>query len=393
MSHHHVRNALQKLSDYDGSLPLHVFLREAFRRDSRMGSRDRRVVRSLCYSWFRCAILLQGLAPERRMVWAAYLTSQCNPSLLETLLASGGREFDGIVPSDNLGIRLEQAASRLEAFEANLLFPFDEWLSEGLDKDSFRRSMLIQPLVWIRVNTGYVEDVLRVLLNNEIPVVVQSNDGRSMGLPPETSLESTGIIDQGWAEVQDLSSQQTVEMMEALEGEVWYDACAASGGKSLLLKDRYPGISLVVSDSRKSILDNLDVRFLRNRVTSYRSFIMDLLDGTGFPEWLQPDGIIADVPCSGSGTWSRTPEQLYYFSRAKLDHYIALQQAITQRLSGLLKSGGKLVYVTCSVFREENEGRVQQIAADFQFEIEKSRLIQGAGVRADTMYCALLRKK
>lgn len=393
MSHHYVRNALLKLSDYDGALPLHIFLREAFRRDSRMGSRDRRVVRSLCYAWFRCAFLFNNLAPETRMIWSAYLTGQFDPVVLDTLLKSGGVEFSGLLPSDQLDLRFERAAGRIEGFDIRHLFPFEEWTSRQLDMTAFRTGMLFQPLVWIRVKSGYLSRVKKLLEDKGIAFDEHGNDGRTLGFPPETSLDATGIFEMGWAEVQDLSSQQTVEIMEVMEGEIWYDACAASGGKSLLLKDRYPEVSLVVSDSRRSILDNLDVRFSRNRITSYRSFVMDLLDVNGFPEWLHPDGIIADVPCSGSGTWSRSPEQMSLFNREKLDRYIAIQKTITQRLSGLLKGGGKLVYVTCSVFREENEDRVQQIAEDFRFEIEKSRLIQGAGERADTMYCALLRKK
>jgi 16S rRNA (cytosine967-C5)-methyltransferase len=104
------------------------------------------------------------------------------------------------------------------------------------------------------------------------------------------------------------------------------------------------------------------------------------------------DGIIADVPCSGSGTWARTPERLRFFTSHELDAYVALQESITNNLIPSLRIGGVLVYITCSVFEVENGGRVSKLQAGGQLELVEEHLLQGSGHGADTLYCALLRR-
>jgi 16S rRNA (cytosine967-C5)-methyltransferase len=77
----------------------------------------------------------------------------------------------------------------------------------------------------------------------------------------------------------------------------------------------------------------------------------------------------------------------------KLKNYISLQDKITARLCTLLKPGGKLVYITCSVFKLENEDRVEALEKNQGMKCVESKLYQGAGEGADTLYVALLEKK
>src|SRR5690606_27157702 len=113
---------------------------------------------------------------------------------------------------------------------------------------------------------------------------------------------------------------------------VW-DCCAASGGKSILAKDILKNIQLTVSDIRKSILINLEKRFASAGIKAYTAKVADLTDPSFSHSPLAPserfsragthhsafDLIICDAPCSGSGTWARTPEQLYNWTEARLD--------------------------------------------------------------------------
>src|SRR5690606_28673070 len=169
--------------------------------------------------------------------------------------------------------------------------------------------------------------------------------------------------------------------------KVW-DCCAASGGKSILAKDILSDIELTVSDLRPSIISNLRRRFEEAGIKRYKSFVTDATKAR--PDHLF-DLIIADVPCSGSGTWARTPEQLLFYSEDKIGDYAALQRAILSNVIKYLKPGGYLLYITCSVFRQENEDQVHYLQEQGVQAIQQ-QVFKGYEIKADTMFGALLRK-
>jgi 16S rRNA (cytosine967-C5)-methyltransferase len=192
--------------------------------------------------------------------------------------------------------------------------------------------------------------------------------------------------------VQDLSSQRTGHLVaNALshvgEGARVWDCCAASGGKSIMTYDLDPSIDLTVSDVRPAILHNLSGRFERAGIKKYRSFVTDLSSEKRRNELY--DVVIADVPCSGSGTWGRTPEELFFFSSAKLERYKDLQQKITTNVAGNIRPGGVLLYFTCSVFRDENENMVEYIQNNTKLELTSMEMVSGWESKADTMFMSM----
>ncbi|HYK56845.1 MAG TPA: Fmu (Sun) domain-containing protein, partial [Flavisolibacter sp.] len=103
------------------------------------------------------------------------------------------------------------------------------------------------------------------------------------------------------------------------------------------------------------------------------------------------DLVICDAPCSGSGTWSRTPEQLKFFKKEKIEQYAQLQKSIALNAAKSVKLQGYFLYITCSVFKKENEEVVAFIKANTPLQLVSSKYFMGYDRRADTLFAALFR--
>jgi len=102
------------------------------------------------------------------------------------------------------------------------------------------------------------------------------------------------------------------------------------------------------------------------------------------------DLIICDAPCSGSGTWGRTPENLIHFKKESINQFSSLQKKIVSNTVPHLASNGYYLYITCSVYKEENEGVVAFIEDKFpHLQLKSKALITGYKKKADTMFAAL----
>jgi 16S rRNA (cytosine967-C5)-methyltransferase len=107
---------------------------------------------------------------------------------------------------------------------------------------------------------------------------------------------------------------------------------------------------------------------------------------------LKSEIIITDVPCSGSGTWSRTPEQLYFFQERKIGEYSALQKRIVSNAISQLQPGGSFVYITCSVFKKENEEVAMYIKENFHLQLKQMEVLKGYDKKADSMFVAVFKR-
>jgi len=278
------------------------------------------------------------------------------------------------------------------SFSVNDIFPWGNEFSEGIDYEKFCAAFFIQPDLFLRLRPGNQERVMAKLRQQEIvfETINESCIAVANSLKVDTIIELNKE-----AVIQDYSSQQVGKLLAQVKKEnvfrVW-DCCAASGGKSIMAKDILEDIDLTVSDIRESILYNLKQRFAEAGIKQYKSFVADLTASGSQPAKQQYDLIIADVPCSGSGTWSRTPEQLYFFDAQKIDEYSLLQKKITSAIIPSLRPGGFLLYITCSVFKKENEFVVEYIKEKYGLAEVKKKSMTGYDKRADTLFASLLQK-
>jgi 16S rRNA (cytosine967-C5)-methyltransferase len=262
-----------------------------------------------------------------------------------------------------------------------------------MDHELFCASFLRQPLLFIRARPGFEQAVQNKLKQAGIEFTLTRTGTLSM--PNGTKAEQLLDLDKE-AVIQDLSSQKTAAFMEDCKGpvnpSVW-DCCAASGGKSILLTDVFQQqLSLAVSDIRPGILKNLRERFRKAGINNYRVFTADLSREAYPPAAAKYDLVVCDAPCSGSGTWARTPDQLCFFTKEKAESYASLQKKIIANAFSSVKPGGCFLYITCSVFRMENEAAVDYIKEKFQPGLIRLELIKGYESGADTMFAALFRK-
>jgi len=371
---------------YDGTLPLHHFLRTFFREHPKMGSRDRRRVSQLVYAFYRLGHLwrTEMPAPERILLGQFLCATQA-----DELLAFFQPEWNekAALP---LPEKLRMISPNGQAPAMEDIFPFVGELSEGIAPQEFVQSYFTQPRLFIRVRKHRQDAVAALLQQAGVPFTWQAPD--VLSLPNGTSTEAI-IPHRDWYEVQDASSRQTGRLFQPKPGQRWWDCCAASGGKSLLLLDQEPNVQLTVSDIRPSILHNLQQRFAAAGVQQYESKVLDLakpVPPSTFGKQLF-DGIILDAPCSGSGTWGRTPESLYFFRQEQIASFQALQKRIAGNVIPLLKPGGRLIYITCSVFRQENEAVVQHLCGSAGLQWQAGGVIAGYMHGADTMFANVLK--
>jgi 16S rRNA (cytosine967-C5)-methyltransferase len=178
-----------------------------------------------------------------------------------------------------------------------------------------------------------------------------------------------------------------------------WDACAASGGKSIMFHDYFPASKIYASDLRESILNELQQRFSAADIKAESIFTVDLFSDsageiiTKNTPATGVDFIIADVPCSGSGTWKRDPEWLRNFKESDLAFFQKRQIAIVQKIAPYLKKDGYLLYITCSVFKSENEDVLKEIELSTELSVVNSKLINGLEAGGDQLFVALLTSK
>jgi 16S rRNA (cytosine967-C5)-methyltransferase len=369
---------------YDGSLPLHHFLKGFFKQHPYMGSRDRRQITQLVYQYYRLGNLWKGVkSTSARILMGNFLCEQEGNELLR---------FFHPELNEKITLRVEEKLSFLGHEDVTDIFPFTDRLSAGIDDSAFCRSFFTQPYLFIRTRNNKQFSIQRLLEKASVTFEVLGED--TIALPNSTKID-TIIADKSWYEIQDASSQKVGALFNAQPGEQWWDSCAASGGKSILLLDKQPAVKLLVSDVRASIIQNLHQRFKEAGIRHYESVVMDLTAPVSLSviKDRRFDHIILDAPCSGSGTWGRTPESLSFFTEKQISEYQQLQKKIASNVVQLLKPGGTLTYITCSVFRQENEDVVRFLEEESELEQQEGGVIAGYSQRADSMFAVKMRKK
>ncbi|GAB4186056.1 MAG: hypothetical protein Tsb0015_03580 [Simkaniaceae bacterium] len=195
----------------------------------------------------------------------------------------------------------------------------------------------------------------------------------------------------GYFEVQDEGSQIIAELIEVRAGGHILDFCAGSGGKTLAfapLMEKKGQIYL--HDIRLSALQEAKKRLKRAGVQNFQILPPHTMPCKKL--FKKMDYVVLDVPCSGTGTFRRNPDLKWRLTEDAFKFYIEEQRKIFENGLAYLKDSGKIVYITCSILKEENEEQMQFFLKHFPVQIEKTLTLLPRSQGNDGFFGAVLRK-
>lgn len=380
------------IETYDGSTPLVHHLKHYFAQFKKHGSKDRKFISHACYCYFRLGNAVQNISREEQLKIALFI---CNIELTgwSTIYPENWKANWHV----DLNNRIHFIQQEYSTFNEHAIFPWQNQLSDGVDASLFSLAHLIQPFLFIRLRPSFEKTVVQRLRDVEIPF--QKINNHCLALANGVKLDD-GIELNKEAVVQDFSSQQiahfiTEEFVQLDWKKTWtvWDCCTASGGKTILLHDIHRRNEYYLSDVRASMHHQLKQRLDAAQISNWKFNTADLTESQfPFGGNIFFDFIIADVPCTGSGTWTRTPEQIHFFNEETISQYAATQQKIVTNVLNNLKPQGYLLYITCSAFKQENEMVAAYIQNQLKLSLVKMEILKGYSNHADTMFAALFRK-
>ncbi len=254
-----------------------------------------------------------------------------------------------------------------------------------------------RPDVVIHVNSLKIsrQDYLALLREKGIELADRQRGASGcLAMPRGVRVESLPGYEQGFFLVADPSVLGAVAQLDPRPGERVLDACAAPGGKTFLIAEAMRGQGQLVAmdlhrDRIARLRENLRRLGCDQFVTVVQANAMNVTDELGAPF----DRILLDAPCTNTGVLRRRPDARWRFSEARLTKMVRAQGALLERLAGLLKPGGRLVYSTCSLEPEEDEGRVAAfLKGRPEFKRVSERKLFPPKARADGAYVAALEK-
>jgi len=310
------------------------------RMNKGLGSRDRRLYRELFYTFLRHLPWLENLEPEALLAGVAGL---CADTPATRLFKQG-----------YAGATMPTFGSRDE------LLP--SWLREECPEawlEAHRDCLLSRAPLWLRAQAGHAESIIAHLNTLGVQAGSKPELPSAVRVEAEIDLTRDEAFLKGTFEIQDIGSQLVLASCPVAAGGYWLDACAGAGGKTLQLARLLgPEGRVDALDPRQEALAQLGLRAKRAGLS------VDAIKGTSTLDAriaLNPapskayDGVLVDAPCSGSGTWRRSPHLKWCTTPETLARVTTLQRRILREQCQRVRPGGVLVYATCSLCRSENE--------------------------------------
>jgi 16S rRNA (cytosine967-C5)-methyltransferase len=375
-------------------------IQQLLKRDKRWGARDRAFVAETTYDIVRWKRLYAEIAEvkepfDRDNIWRLFAVW----ATLRGIKLPDWPYFEN-TPTRKIKGRFDEL-SKIRKFKESIPDWLDELGEKELGNDLWTKEVSAlneQADVILRVNTLKTtkEALQAVLFDLDIETDFIPNYPDALKLKERANVFQTEAFKDGHFEVQDASSQLVAKFLNVEPGMRVVDACAGAGGKALhiaaLMENKGQVIALDIYNNK---LNELKRRAKRNGVFNVETRV---IDSTKVIKKLYDtaDRVLIDAPCSGLGVLRRNPDAKWKLQPEFIDQIKITQQEILQQYSRMVKSGGQMVYATCSILPSENQDQVKAFLAseagqDFTFVKEEKLLAHTSGF--DGFYMALLQKK
>lgn len=370
--------------------PADSLLSAYFRSHHELGQQDRGFVAESVYGMLRRKRYLEHIAKDAapRRLLLAYLTRVAGMSMRDLEAAAGHADAEWIA---------QLKAARGETLSAAVQADFPDWIADKLaarmpeaDWVALGRAMQQPAPLDLRVNTLRATREVALAGLREAGVEADPTPYSPTGLrvKGKPALNRHALFLSGAIEVQDEGSQLLAYLLAPRRGELVVDFCAGAGGKSLqigaMMHSRGRIYAFDVSEKR---LSRLAPRLARSGLSNlHAQRIVTENDARVKRLAGKIDRVLVDAPCSGLGTLRRNPDLKWRQWPQSVGELAAKQLAILTAAARLLKPGGRLVYATCSILREENRDVVDAfLAAHPQFApLDCAGLFRTQGIPLDT---------
>ncbi|AOA56926.1 16S rRNA (cytosine(967)-C(5))-methyltransferase RsmB [Acinetobacter larvae] len=309
---------------------------------------------------------------------------------------------------------LRRVSRETEAFQQalNATHGLPSWLAKRLKRDWPEHfpalcQQLKQPTsICLRINQRKIgrDAYLTLLHAQDIAAHAVSWIESAIVLDQNVQITSLPGFEKGWFAVQDLHAQLASQLLCALDQKVVLDACAAPGGKTAHLLEKYIPKQLIAIDSDEQRLQRVQENLTRLALHEIAPLSIQCADATTWQAEQLLDAILLDAPCSATGVLRRHPDIRLLRQSSDIEPIVQLQSQILEQLWSQLKVGGQLLYITCSILKAENEQQMQnffakhadaqeiKIAADWGIAQQYGRQLLPLEAYGDGFYYCLISK-
>lgn len=324
----------------EGGAPADAIFAEAMRARRYAGSKDRRAIRSHVYDAIRA---VRSAPASGRAAMLALADAQPELAALFDGSSYGPAPIAADEPRAETGLAAQA-----------LIDLFDPLVGEGEYDAMLTRAPL--DLRTNRIKAGG-DDLATLFPEGE--AIPGAPDG--WRLPPETPAIQHTAYTEGRFEVQDAASQYASAALDAALGQPIVDLCAGGGGKTLAIASLTGNdADILACDTNRARLQQLAPRAERAGATRIETRLLNPGQETDMlADWRgMAARVFVDAPCSGSGTWRRSPELRWRLTPARLDRHLADQARLLDIAADLVAPGGKLLYAVCSIITREGRAQV-----------------------------------